>query len=432
MPVRCYRIECIVPTERKQAYFELSVACQRMLNRLWQIWLCHHANAGSADKLRRHFVEYRQWQRTKAGTKPAWPCKCIEPPLNKSADANSLYRLISKEFPEVNVRTRGLLTNSWQSLLSSRKAASGALPGWVSILFANESIPSFTRPQPIPFDKQNAKLELGEDGTVFAVVRIDRDIVSGKSTVDRLALMLNKRKARNARVVVERVLSGEYAWKGSDIVYDRGKWYAAISYEIPAESQKKPLDKNKIMYVRPGRYKPWRVAVSGSRSFSYGGYGDHVTIARKRIEGERASRMSGYKWAGSTRKGRGRSRAESVWTKLSDRWKDFVKRYNREMANKIVRLAIEKGCGRVVYLQPTGKIKDSRALTRMGATDRSRTSWDYFQMGHLLASKCEQLGVEFGKAKKTQEKKKPGRAKKTGARKSAELANKNKAEKRVP
>ena len=132
MTVRAARIEIFgfgKASGQRDNWRELSVQCQRMQNRLWQIWLVHHAINGSADKLREHFEKFAEWQKTKEGNKPEWPCNAMEPPLTKSADTASFYRILSKEFPGVNVRTRGLLTNAWQSRLSKRKAANGNLPG---------------------------------------------------------------------------------------------------------------------------------------------------------------------------------------------------------------------------------------------------------------------------------------------------------------
>jgi hypothetical protein len=406
--VRAARIEIFgFAKERREGWKQLAIDCQRMTNRLWQIWLCHHANAGSADKLRAHFEAYRQWQLDKNGDKPQWPCKALEQPLTASADARSFYRILSAEFPNVNVRTRGLLTNAWQSRLSQRKAASGSLPGWVSILFANESLPSFTRPQPIPFDKDNAKLKkVGDD--YICELRIER-LADGKSVVEPCQLMLGKRKCQSVRAIVDKILAGEYAWKGSNLLYDRGKWFAVISYEKPdAVREKKSYDEDKILYVRPGRStrqdsgwrgSPWRIRI-GNRSFPFGGNGAHIEHARRAIIRERRERKEHYRWSGSNQKGHGTQRADAVWTKLSSRWKDFTKRYNSEVSRRVIEFAKREGCGRIIYLQPRDSRRDSRLLSTLGNDGTSAMSWDYFQFGTMLASKCEEEGIEYGKSAK--------------------------------
>ncbi len=399
MVVRAARIEIFkFAPDRRDAWRQLAVDCQRMQNRLWQIWICHHSNNGSADKLREHFAAFKEWKESKTGDKPQWPCKALEPPLTVSGDRRSFYRILSAEFPNINVRTRGLLTNAWQSKLSSRKSTSGSLPGWVAILFALESVPSFTRPQPIPFDKQNAKL-VKEDGKYFVELRIERLSGSGKSIVERCELMLQKRKAHSLRAICDKVLAGEYAWKGSNLIYDRGKWFVSLSYEMPAKHHI-ALDPSKVLYVRPARLTPWRVSVGVGDSWRFGGNGKHIEFARRALIQERASRKEHYRWAGSAQKGRGRKRADAVWTKLSSRWKDFTKRYNSEVSRQVINLAVSRGCGRIVYLQPKDVQRGSRFMSVAGNNEFSGMLWDYFQFGSMLAAKCEQEGIEYGRKEK--------------------------------
>ena len=431
MAVRAARIEIFgFSKDRKDAWRELAISCQRMTNRLWQIWLCHHSNNDSAGKLRLHFDAYRKWQETKEtegkckkeGKKPEWPCKALEEPMTKSADARSFYRILSAEFPGVNVRTRGLLTNAWQSRLSQRKAANGSLPGWVSILFANESLPSFTRPQPIPFDKDNAKLR--KDGDEYICeLRIER-LEDGKSVVEPCKLMLGKRKCRSVRATVDKILSGEYAWKGSNLLYDRGKWFAVISYEKPDTVRAtESYSEDKILYVRPGRMmkmdgawrgNPWRLRIA-NRSFAFGGNGAHVEHSRRAIIRERRERKEHYRWSGSNQKGHGTKRADAAWTKLSSRWKDFTKRYNSEVSRRVIEVAKKEGCGRIVYLQPRDSRRDDRLLSMLGNDGDSAMSWDYFQFGTMLASKCEEEGIEYGKSAKKPKANTKGKCNKSAA-----------------
>jgi len=40
--------------------------------------------------------------------------------------------------------------------------------------------------------------------------------------------------------------------------------------------------------------------------------------------------------------------------------------------------------------------RDSRYLSNAGNDGKSQMSWDYFQFGAMLASKCQEHGVEYG------------------------------------
>jgi transposase len=405
MAVRAARIElykfCIsgerLDKDRRDAWRSLSVDTQRMLNRMWQIWLCYHAEHQTGRAIRDSLEAYKAW--CEAGQKGTKPKDGLQPvPKDLS---NRIYHQMSEEFPNITARVRVLLQNKWNGTIAKRKAANGNLPGWKSILLGYESIPSFTRPQPIPFDKDNATLSRPDDEYVLTL-RIERLHQSEKtakpSLVETCRLMLRKRKAANMRAIIDRVLSGEYQWKGSSLVYDRGKWYASISYEMPPR-RSAPTKTGRTLYVLPGKKSPWVLLLvdeHGHRdAWRYGGQGRVIEHARRHLLDERASRKEHYRWAGSNQKSKGRSRAAAAWTKLSSRWKDLVKRFNSECANRIVNLAESRGASKIVYCQPVEGQRDKALLSRIGNYPGSAMLWDWFQAGTLLASKCEEYGLEF-------------------------------------
>lgn len=399
MAIRTVKVEVFgFSKDRRDAWRDLAVSSQRITNRLWQIWLCHHANAGTANIMRKHLDAYREWERTKQGEKPKWPCKAIDAVLTDSKDSRSFYRVIKDEFPDVSSRTRGLITNAWQSKVGSGKSASGALPRWLSILFGMESVPSFTKPQPIPFDYQNSKLI--KDGDEYVCeLRIER-IGDRQSVVERCELMLGKRKCGSVRATVEKIISGEYEWKGSSLKFDGGKWFVLLAYERPV-AQRPELDRDKVMFVRPGKESPWRVMINDEKPFSVGRDRNNIEHTRRAFTKDRDRRKAHYLFAGSSAKGHGRRRATKVWTRISSEWKHFVKNFNRNTSRKILEIAIRNGCGRIVYLPPNDTQRNSRYLSKAGNDNMSDTSWDYFQFGTLLAGKCELEGVEYGRKEKS-------------------------------
>jgi hypothetical protein len=284
-----------------------------------------------------------------------------------------------------------LLQNKWKGNLGKRKSPNGKLPGWVNILFANESLPTFVGPQPIPFDKDNAKLvKDGKD--IVLTVRLEL-IAKGQSNSDRVILMMGKRKSWKQKAIVERILDGTYKWCGSSLVYDRGKWFASLSYDTHQVS-KPDLDPSRSLIVCPGKNVPWMFADS-SGVFAHGGSGTHVYNMRQRLQRERWERQEHYRWAGSAQSGRGARRAREVWTKLSSRWKDFEARYNREIAKKAVLVCINQGIGKLIYFQPIDQRKDDRFLEIAGRVPSSSLGWDWFKMGSYLADKCEEYGIEY-------------------------------------
>lgn len=386
--------------ERRRKWIELGRECQRMLNRMWAKWMMHHEANGSADLIREHLEKFAAWKAAKGAKadKPGWPVVAIDKHL-----ANTIYHDCASQFPSLTSRARVLLQNKWAQTITARKAANGSLPGWVAILFHHESWPSFTSPQPIPFDRDNAKL-IAEGGKQYLELRLERDITSNKtakpSIVERCELMTNRRKAASQKTIIGRIISGDYTMKGSSLFFDarKGKFYALLSYEMPKAAEV-PLHCERTLYLIPGKKSPWMacyVDERGQRSaWRIGGRGSHVEHARRAILRERGQRQEHNRWGGSARKGHGRRHAEAVWTKLSSRWKDFVKRYNHEMTTRVVRLCVAKGIGRVVFCQPVDRQRDKTYLAKAGNFANSVMTWDWFQVGTLLAYKCEERGVDF-------------------------------------
>lgn len=398
-----------IDVDRREAWKQLSVFCQQMTNRLWQMWLCYHTANESAEKMRAHLDAYASWKQRKeeAGKAkatfsekpPVFPVQCVP-----SALQNSMYKDVSRRFPKVNVRTTVLLMNKWRENLAKRKAANGSLPGWLSILFSFESLPSCTHPIPIPFDAKNCEFTRVGDKIVLQVriERLDSSTKKAKaSVVESCELMINKRKSGGVRQVINRIVDGEYTFKGSSLVFDRrsGKWFASIAYDMPT-SQKQGLDAGRTLKLIPGKRSPWVVLyLDGKKrdAWRIGGNGTHVENFRRRIQRERIDRKESYRWAGSNQKGHGRRRATEVWTKLSSNWRNFTQRYNNEMTRKLVELCVSRRIGNLVYCQPAdaGSKRDSLYLSRAGNDGRNAMSWDYFQVKTMLAHKCKEYGIEF-------------------------------------
>ena len=393
MAVRVISVEiwkfCGGDRERRQVWLDLCRQCQQFTNRVWQEWLVYHVKAGTARKQREFLEAHAAWKRKEIAERPKSPTKAMPKDLSKA-----IYRTLSDEFTGMNARVRTLLQNKIQQGIASRKAASGSLPGWVSILLGNEGLPSFTKPLPIPFDKGNSKILAPEsDGGNWRLeIRLDRDDDTGKSFVDVCELMTRKKKCGSIGATLSKIKSGDVKFCGSSIVFRNGKWFAQICFNDEKESA--PIKGDKVAVLRPGTRCPWKLRMNG-RSFFRGGFGRHVTSMRYIIARERLARQENYRWASSSGKGHGRNRACDPWTKLSSRWREFQKRYNHEVTTQIVRELVDRGIGKLVYLQPDGDESDTRFLSWSGVNDDRLFGWEYFQVKTLLAYKCQSAGIEF-------------------------------------
>lgn len=388
---RVTSLEVVKPTqEQRKRWQSLCDDTRDMTNFIWQQWLCYHVENGTRDKIIDFLRDLDAWKADKKGDKPKVKLQAVPKDL-----ASRIYHGMMKTFPQVHSRSQGLLQQRTVSLIGSRKAAKGNLSGWWAILLYHESVPSSTRGVPVLFDVRNAKILPPEskDGHHRIELRIER---KGKSSVyDVVDLWSKGRKAAGAVAILKKLLSGEAKFCGSNLVQrQNGKWFVNICWRAERQATK-TLDHTQTAILRPCANVPWKLKTPG-RNRRPGGMGYVVQHVRSQLLTSRWSRAEAYRNASSSRKGQGRERAIVATTKLSMRWRDFVKTFNHQVTSDVVQTCVIRGIGKLVYCQPVGNA-DSRFLAKAGKVpDRhDATGWDWFQVGALLAYKCEREGIEL-------------------------------------
>jgi hypothetical protein len=386
--------------ERTAAWRSLAAECQNIANCFHDEWKAWHRANGSRAKIFEYLAAVKAWRDAEqAGEKPKLDLKCI----TKEAD-NAFYRAVTDQCPLVNARTRILLLNILKGKLGSRKASVGTMSGWISILLNRESMPSFNRPIPIPFDKVNAKIirPKSSDENWQVELRVDRiEPAAGKSvassTPDLCRLMTKGRKVAGQVAILHRIASGEYEFCGSSLQFmqSRNKWFALICYRMP-EVKHPEADVKRMAILRPGYFKPWFLRYDG-RSRWRGGPGSLVESVRRQLLTQRWSRQANYRYAGSSNKGHGRKRALLPIEKLSQRWKDFVKTMNHQVTSAVVQELLQSGIGTLVYIQPDDRMKAHRILAKAGKVPNREdaTGWDWFQVKSMLEYKCKEHGIHL-------------------------------------
>lgn len=380
----------------RERWHDLAEQVQQITNCIWETWLCWHVANKSAVEQRRFLDEFAEWKKTKEGDKPKCGITAIPKVLDKL-----IYDTLAQEFPHVNTTTRELVRNAVTSKLKTKKAANGSLPGWVAIILRNESIPSSTRSQPIPFSKRNAKIILpSKSGDRFAMeLRIDRVPVKGKKAsgghVDRIELLTNRRGIRKYEDVFYKIAKGEYDFCGSSLQWNRDlkKWFVLICYRVP-DAEAVSIDVNSAATLCPGRNDPWALWQGGSWTW-FGGTGRNVTAVRERVLKQRWSRQENYRHAGTSTKGHGTNRALKAVEQLTQSWKAFTKNSNHQTTTKVVQHCVRNGIGTLIYLQPLGGRKRFLETTGKVEGRRDSTGWDWFQVGAMLSYKCQQAGIKL-------------------------------------
>lgn len=386
-------------------------AVQRLKNAMVQRWLLFHTDAGSRKKLldwRDDLIAWHREQEENAAerkaakkgrrkaalphekrAKPKCPVQCWD----RGIDVYQCVKEVRASYVGgdnvISATVLNLAKYIFLKAFQKRSGEKSAFKRWQLILMEQATMIGFDRPQPLPFDKKNSSIVPTDKGYNLRVSMDDVGPIE-------IPLLVHKRKAWKQKHILERIESGRYVFKGSEIVWDarKRKWFCHLCWQ-DTESQTADLDKSRHAVLSPGKNDPW-ILDKGDGNFPYrGGTGRHITAMRKRVLSQRQSRMEHYRYAGANRKGHGRKHATGPHQKLTAIWKNFQKRYNNQVTTDVVRELVNSNIGQLIYLQPTGAKSESRFLSWAGTDDHRLAGWEYFQIKTMLEQKCARAGIEF-------------------------------------
>lgn len=391
--MKCLKLQIYGEFDTKRLY-ALMDRCKQLTNMVWQQWLLYHVQNESPRKIITFLNDLAKWREASKGaeaelkkTKPKCDVLCFPNDLS-----NLIYHRARADFPDLNCRTLVLLLNKIRGLIVNRKATRGKLPGWQAILLNHEALPSATRPVPVPFDKQNAKV-WREGKEIKIGVRCERT-GDRKSVWDEFSLSLGRTAGeRRYSKPIHAIAAKEQCLRGAALMYDksRRRWYALISYQPEKESAPK-VDHNKVLFLFAGRSSPWRYRVSGI-SRAIGGRGEFISHRRRQILLDRWSRQENYRWTATSTKSHGRDRALAGYFQLTRSWNEFCKTYNQQIAHEICKRAVEEGCGYIVlfmrlprrFLELAGKLPDRQESTK----------WPWYQFSKILQDKLNEVDIDL-------------------------------------
>lgn len=408
--------------DANRRWFSLMEQCRLLTNFIYQTWLVWHVQNGSADKLKAWLNERAEYkaeteslkgmsreekkERRKELVKPG-PCPVLSVPPEL---AKTIRDGCTSNFPHVHARVSNLVQQATLKSLNGKSQVS-ILPKHSAILLCHESVPTARRDVPIRFDRQNAKIESPETAKdnfhiCLNVWRLPRDGKMATSVQDRIELHCQSRRVRSQVVILKRIVSGEYEFKGSNLLYlqKKRKWIVELCYTQPKEKHPE-LDEEKTAVLVPAANHPWSLYLPGKERTDWLiGRGEMVAEQRRRIFLQRRSRSNYHKNANSNRKGHGRSRAQNWRWKLQQAWLNFVKKTNHVATSRVVQHCLKNGIGKLIYYQAAGSFAESRFLATAGKDLKwnDATTWEFYQVGTMLKYKCERAGIQC-EVRKTEE-----------------------------
>lgn len=385
--------------ETTQRWFATMDLCRRASNLYYETWLAWHVQNQSSLKIEK-WLENRKV----IGVKEAGKCpvECIKSPPKglkpKGSDRLAyltcvLYDNLTNRYPSLNASLVTLLMQTLRGSLTSGKAASGSLPKWTSILLHNEGMPMFTkREYPIPFGRQTSTL-ITDGADRYVEIESWRMPVAGKATnivvTDKIRIRTTGKRCRDHAKKFDKISSGEWKFKGSELVYDAkcGKWMLLLCHQCP--SRVASVDQSKTAYLLPSRKVPFLVKTRGVRPLWLQGRGGHITATRERVWAKRSEMNVGSRKTMTLRNGHGRKAASKWRAKWATTWRYFVMRVNHQVSHDAVDWCVTNGVGTLVYLKPNGRT----AETRFVSGNFKNSTWEFFDLGTKLAYKCQERGI---------------------------------------
>lgn len=210
--------------------------------------------------------------------------------------------------------------------------------------------PSYTRGQPIAVRKQEARLLIQDGGAV-----LDLKLLSE----GRFRIATRRTSGRNWDALRRlAALDPEYQMGDVKLIHDerRSKWYAIIAYSAPVP-ERPDLDPDRVLVVHRGLRNALTWADS-SGGLSYIERGNKLRAQLARVKARRREMAAVRAHRGSGAKGHGLDRRFAAASSLEDLEQRIWKTFWQQNAARIVKLAIEHGCGTVV-LEDYGGIEPS-------------------------------------------------------------------------
>ena len=197
-------------------------------------------------------------------------------------------------------------------------------------------------------------------------------------------LVLIKVSDNTQKVILERILSGEYkigASKIQSIKKGKTKWFLNLSYKF--EPQQKGLSKENIMGIDMGIVYPVYIAFNNSLH-RYKIEGGEIENFRKQIERRKNQLLKQGKYCGDGRRGHGTLTRMKPIQKMQNKVANFRDTTNHKYSRYIIDLAVKHNCGVIQMEDLSGISKDNVFLK----------NWSYYDLQQKITYKAEEVGIE--------------------------------------
>lgn len=250
------------------------------------------------------------------------------------------------------------------------------------ILCGNKSIPCYKKDVPIDLHKNSIQITKNEHRDY--IVRVSLLSNAGKKDVcpSKPFNILLRASDKTQRVILDRILSGEYSHGSSQIIYHKRKrkWFLNLNYHF--EVKETLLDPNKILGIDLGIVYPLYATFNDSlKRFKIDG--GEIETFRKRIVARRISMLRQGKYSGDGRRGHGRIKKLEPTNALKHKIANFRDTANHKYSRYAVDLALQHGCG-IIQMEDLKGIRGN---------NRFLANWTYYDLQQKIEYKAKENGI---------------------------------------
>jgi putative transposase len=254
-----------------------------------------------------------------------------------------------------------------------------------NILKGDVSIPSYKKD--IPIDIHNNSINIIKSNCDYFA---NLSLISNtyKKELNRKSgqfMVLIKVGDNTQKVILDRILSGEYKISASKIIKHKTKqeWYIYVCYGF--EPKQCFLDKNNVMGVDMGIVYPVYIAFNNSLN-RYKIEGGEIEQFRKQTEKRKNSLYSQGKFCSNGRIGHGiKSRIKPI-DFSKNKVSNFRDTTNHKYSKYVIDMAIKNNCGIIQMEDLSGITKDKE--------NKFLKNWSYYDLQQKIEYKAKEKGIE--------------------------------------
>ena len=251
------------------------------------------------------------------------------------------------------------------------------------------SIPSFRKNNiTIPFSSENDKntgitniLHKENDNVLLKFPQTKENYKTNGNIY--LNLLFGKDKSNN-RLIVDRILNGEYKLCDSTIQIKDNDLYLLLTYNQP-DTPKTKIDPNIIMGVDLGITRPVSIYIHGiDHQPKQIEIGHKIQHERLKHYYHRCSLQETLKYSTG---GHGRNKKLQALNILREKEKNWSKNINHKISHDVIKICIEHNVGVI-------KLEDLTGIS-MNTNNYFLKSWAYYQLQAYIIYKAKQVGIKI-------------------------------------